>query len=51
MQRLKRKVSTLSLRFLPQWTNIEEILDGVPPTSLGFVRVHDFEHGVISLRR
>lgn len=33
------------------WTDLEVILDAVPPTSLGFVRVKDFSSGSISLRR
>ena len=34
-----------------EWTSLDVILDGVPPSSLGFIRVHDFTNDRISLRR
>ena len=33
------------------WTDVDVILDGVPPTNLGFVRVREFSSASISLRR
>jgi hypothetical protein len=33
------------------WNDVEVILDGVPPTDLGFIRVREFSNGSISLRR
>jgi outer membrane murein-binding lipoprotein Lpp len=33
------------------WTNVPVVLDGVPPASLGFVRVRNFEGNQISLFR
>ncbi|MBI1748057.1 MAG: DUF3251 domain-containing protein [Acidobacteria bacterium] len=33
------------------WTNVQVVLEGVPPTDLGFVRVKDMTHTGISLIR
>jgi hypothetical protein len=33
------------------WTTAELVLEGVPPTDLGFVRLHDVGHRAIRLRR
>jgi uncharacterized protein DUF3251 len=33
------------------WTNVQVVLEGVPPTDLGFVRVRDFTHAGITLLR
>ncbi len=34
-----------------KWTNTQVVLEGVPPTDLGFVRVREFGHSGISLQR
>lgn len=33
------------------WTNVNVVLEGIPPAALGFVRVRDVGHTGISLRR
>ncbi len=33
------------------WTSLDVILEGIPPTNLGFVRVHDLRNESIRLRR
>jgi hypothetical protein len=33
------------------WTNTQVVLDGVPPTSLGFVRIRSVNNKAISLMR
>ena len=33
------------------WTTVNVVLEGVPPSELGFVRVRDFSHQGMSLRR
>ena len=45
-----RDVSLGELLGSGSWTNIEVVLDGVPPNELGFVRVHDVTHRGIRLR-
>jgi hypothetical protein len=49
------KAKTKDLDFIKplppgEWTSFDVILDGVSPSSLGFVRVHDFTNDRIGLR-
>jgi len=46
----KSKEITFSKSFRPgSWNSVDAILEGVPPTSLGFVRVHDVTNKGIHL--
>jgi hypothetical protein len=48
----KSKKLEISKRLLSgAWTNVEVVLEGVPPTALGFVRITEFEQTSISLGR
>jgi hypothetical protein len=47
----KARQVTLNESLVPgAWSNTQIVLDGVPPTALGFIRVRDVSHRAIRLR-
>lgn len=45
-----REVSLGEIAFSGSWMNTDVVLEGIPPASLGFVRLHDVSHRGIRLR-
>ncbi len=47
---IKKKEVTLSeTLFTGVWNKVDIVLDGVPPTNLGFIRIRDVTHRGIKL--